>query len=330
MIDKNGIEIKTGDIVEITGAYFKCDNGLYLVKHSPGDPTWSGTDHSLTKISKSGKLSTAKHRQGFWPIMSFVSDHFKSLKARRWNKEHAQIEIVSVKDMAPSVAYFRGKIEGIQKDLRRVTWDFGENSEPAQKDRAMIAHYEAVIAYIEKPQTTGKKSDEVKAELETAKAEYDAAEKREVYDNPEHTAENHNAMWAAFWNSHGNAMRDRIRELEDILKRELNREIAVGDGVTLHLHSDNQAHTVIARTEKTLTIQRDKATLDPDFKPEWTPGGFSAICTNSEDQKWTYERDPQGSITRCHWSEKCGAWRAGSDGSMAVSRGRHEHYDYNF
>ena len=55
MLDKNGIEIKTGDIVEITGAYFKNDNGLYYVEHSAGDPDWSGSDHSLRKISKRGK-----------------------------------------------------------------------------------------------------------------------------------------------------------------------------------------------------------------------------------------------------------------------------------
>ena len=40
MFDKNGHEIKTGDIVEITGAYFKNDNGLYFVDNSPGDPNW--------------------------------------------------------------------------------------------------------------------------------------------------------------------------------------------------------------------------------------------------------------------------------------------------
>lgn len=28
MLDKNGIEIKTGDIVRITGAYFKTDNAV--------------------------------------------------------------------------------------------------------------------------------------------------------------------------------------------------------------------------------------------------------------------------------------------------------------
>lgn len=33
MFDKNGHEIKTGDIVEITGAYFKNDNGLYFVEY---------------------------------------------------------------------------------------------------------------------------------------------------------------------------------------------------------------------------------------------------------------------------------------------------------
>ena len=54
MLDKNGVEIKTGDIVEISGAYFKNDNGLYFVTHSPGDPTWSGRDYSLKRISKYG------------------------------------------------------------------------------------------------------------------------------------------------------------------------------------------------------------------------------------------------------------------------------------
>lgn len=83
-------------------------------------------------------------------------------------------------------------------------------------------------------------------------------------------------------------------------------------------------------TDKTLTIQRDKAIRDPSFKPQWVPGGFSAICTNSEEQSWTYERDPAGEIIRCRWSEKNGCWQSGSDGSIRISRGRHEHYDYNF
>lgn len=35
MTDKNNRTMKTGDVVEITGAYFKNDNGLYFVEHTP-------------------------------------------------------------------------------------------------------------------------------------------------------------------------------------------------------------------------------------------------------------------------------------------------------
>ena len=31
MLDKNGVEILTGMVVEITGAYFKNDNGFWFV-----------------------------------------------------------------------------------------------------------------------------------------------------------------------------------------------------------------------------------------------------------------------------------------------------------
>ena len=38
MVDKNGVEMKTGDIVRVSGAYFKNDNGLWFIERSPGDP----------------------------------------------------------------------------------------------------------------------------------------------------------------------------------------------------------------------------------------------------------------------------------------------------
>jgi hypothetical protein len=40
----------------------------------------------------------------------------------------------------------------------------------------------------------------------------------------------------------------------------------IGDGVTLCGYSDRSAYTVIAVTAKTITIQRDKATLLPEKK----------------------------------------------------------------
>lgn len=175
-----------------------------------------------------------------------------------------------------------------------------------------------------------KKSDIIKQQIEEIEAEYERLIQQEVYKNPRRTAENNDALWYKFYENYGGALCQKQRDLEEELCKELNREIEVGDGVTMYLYSDRKAYTVIAKTAKTITIQRDKAIRDPEFKPEWVPGGFSAICTNCEDQKWTYERDPNGEIVRCRWSEKNGRYQTGSDGSIAIGRGRHEYYDYNF
>lgn len=176
-----------------------------------------------------------------------------------------------------------------------------------------------------------KTSEIIRKQIETIEAEYDALYEKMVLNNPERkTPEDHDAIWSKFYDQHGREMKNRQRELEAEMHKELNREIEVGDGVTMCLWSDRHACTVIARTAKTMTIQRDKATRDPNFKPEWILGGFSAICTNSHEQEWTYERDPDGEIIKCRWSEKRGGWQTGSDGSIRIMRGRHEHYDYNF
>lgn len=123
---------------------------------------------------------------------------------------------------------------------------------------------------------------------------------------------------------------EKERDLNVKIYIERNRELDVGDGCTCYLWSDSYACTVIKKTKKTITIQRDKAKLSPDFKPEWIPGGFAAHCTNAEEQSYTYERNPNGEIYVCHWSEKEGRYRTGSDGSIKIGVGRHEYYDYNF
>lgn len=175
-----------------------------------------------------------------------------------------------------------------------------------------------------------KKSEIIKTQIDAVEAEYERLVKEKVTDNPQHTSENHQIIWNKFWDEHGWPLNQKKKELEDEYHKELNREIEVGDGVTMYLYSDRKAYTVIAKTAKTITIQRDKAIRDPNFKPEWVPGGFSAICVNSNDQNWTYERNPDGEIIRCRWSEKNGRYQTGSDGSIAIGRGRHEYYDYNF
>ena len=142
--DKDGIEIKTGDIVEITGAYFKNDNGLYYVDNSPGDPSWCGRGYSLKRICKTGKISKAKHNICFWPIGIFVSDRAKGAEARRWNQEHAKIEVKTVENMGEITAYFQEKADAMNEQIQRAEWSFGEDSEIVRQYKELQAHYRAV------------------------------------------------------------------------------------------------------------------------------------------------------------------------------------------
>ena len=118
MADKNGKEIKTGDIVKIEGGYFKADNGTFLVKNSPSDPNWSGSDYSLRKCNKKGEESEAKYSTAFWPLMVTVSSRDKRIAAIQHNKDHATIEIIgSVKVYELIVKQNRGWSEYEYKEI---------------------------------------------------------------------------------------------------------------------------------------------------------------------------------------------------------------------
>ena len=126
MRDKNGVEIRTGDVVRVSNAYFKNDNGLYFVAHSPDDPSWSGRDHSLTRICRNGKLSKGKYNIAFWPLSAFVNDRWKRAEADAWNREHAEIEIVSVPDKTEIIESFRKEAELAEYWIERGTYNWGE------------------------------------------------------------------------------------------------------------------------------------------------------------------------------------------------------------
>lgn len=102
----------------------------------------------------------------------------------------------------------------------------------------------------------------------------------------------------------------------------------VGDGATVRYWTDCEAYTVIKVTPKTLTLQRDKAILSKDFKPEWVSGGFAGHCENQEEQSYTYEQNPNGRIVKAYYSEAKRGWYV--EKTLRVSKGRHEFYDYNF
>lgn len=94
MIDKNGIELRTGQVVEITGGFFKADNGRFVIVHSPGDGGWIGKEYSLRKVSKKNEFSLAKYSIAFWPLTACTNDYLKNIEADEHNAKNAQIEVV--------------------------------------------------------------------------------------------------------------------------------------------------------------------------------------------------------------------------------------------
>jgi hypothetical protein len=105
--------------------------------------------------------------------------------------------------------------------------------------------------------------------------------------------------------------------------------VKVGDGVTMHLYSDAHAGTVIKKTKTSVTVQRDDATIDPNWKPEIQAGGFAGHCSNQDSQVYTYEQNPNGETITFRWSKKYGQFR-NQKISQSLTKGRHEFYDYNF
>jgi hypothetical protein len=109
----------------------------------------------------------------------------------------------------------------------------------------------------------------------------------------------------------------------------ISREFAVGDGATRLGYSDAYAYTVIARTAKTLTLQRDVANLlngynsgEPDAL-QFAPGGFCGHTYGA--QRYAYQQDPNGEKLIARLTKR--GWMV--NGQRIVA-GRAEHYDFNF
>jgi hypothetical protein len=114
-----------------------------------------------------------------------------------------------------------------------------------------------------------------------------------------------------------------------------NNDIIIGMGATVFGYSDSSAYTVIkiSKSGKKVFLQKDKSTLDPNFKPNIIPGGFAGHCTNNYAQEYTYESDSNGHIIEVSL-RKNGKWVVKGEptkGSKGIKFGvRREFFDYNF
>jgi hypothetical protein len=143
-VDINGIEMKTGDIVEIKNAYFKNDNGIYFVTNTPGDPTWCGTDYSLTKMCKNGKISTNKKNIAFWPLTAFTNNREKNRECKEWNDTNATIEIIFSIDNKEVIGHFRSEAERTKKQYDRNILYYGVCSS-TDTEKAIYEFYSSLV-----------------------------------------------------------------------------------------------------------------------------------------------------------------------------------------
>lgn len=125
--DKHHDQIRTGAVVRISNAYFKSDNGLWVVVHSAGDPCWTGNDLCLKKLRRDGKLSETKYNINFWPLNAVVSDREKTAAANAWNRENAEIEIVEPKTHCYIMQHFCTEAESADQQADYIERGWGES-----------------------------------------------------------------------------------------------------------------------------------------------------------------------------------------------------------
>lgn len=132
--------------------------------------------------------------------------------------------------------------------------------------------------------------------------------------------EYHRAIWEPETYAEREALRLKMFE-------EWYREMDVGDHAHVHLWTDSEPVTIIKKTRTTLTVRYDKARRDPNWKPEFIPGGFSAHCTNNDEQRWIIEEDPAGRVEVFRWSKRLNAYQ---NNGCKLLPGWVKTYDYNF
>lgn len=120
----------------------------------------------------------------------------------------------------------------------------------------------------------------------------------------------------------------RERQLaQDKIVHDYNISLEVGDKASVRLWSDQNPCTIIKRTKTTVTVRYDKAEQNPNWKPEWEAGGFSAVCTNIEDQQWIISDDENGATEKFYWSDKENCF---IHNGCRLTPGWYKYYDYNF
>ena len=73
----------------------------------------------------------------------------KYYEAKRWNADHATIEVKpALSNMSEVAGYFRDRAAVLVDEIQRQAWNWGDDHPVVQRNREIMRHYEAVAAAI--------------------------------------------------------------------------------------------------------------------------------------------------------------------------------------
>jgi len=94
-------------------------------------------------------------------------------------------------------------------------------------------------------------------------------------------------------------------------------------------YSDVNPFEIVRRvSDKTVEIRSMKAERDPDWKPDFVPGGFSAVCLNINSQKWVITSDESAKVFRIRLGKR--GWKDAKRNRYELSDKPFKFYDFNF
>lgn len=95
-------------------------------------------------------------------------------------------------------------------------------------------------------------------------------------------------------------------------------------------YSDVNPFEIVRRvSDKTIEIRAMDSERDPDWKPKFIPGGFSAHCVNQSEQRWNIQSNPDNPVIRIRL-QKSGQWKDAHGRRFDLHDSPIRFYDYNF
>lgn len=94
-------------------------------------------------------------------------------------------------------------------------------------------------------------------------------------------------------------------------------------------YSDVNPFEIIRKiSDKTIEIRAMNAERDPNWKPDFVPGGFCGTVVNQGDQRWIISSNAESPVVRIRLGKQ--GWKDANGRRFQLSDKPVKFYDYNF